>query len=47
MKLSAIVEKVNGARKPRLSTDTVRYHLEGLIRAGRFEKPKRGHYRRL
>ena len=47
MKLSAIVEKVNGARKPRLSTDTVRYHLEGLIRAGRFEKPKRGRYRRL
>jgi hypothetical protein len=47
MKLSAIVEKVNGVRKPHLSSDTVRYHLDGLIRAGRFEKPKRGHYRRL
>lgn len=47
MKLSAIVERVNGVRKPHLSSDTVRYHLEGLIRAGRFERPKRGHYRRL
>jgi hypothetical protein len=47
MKLSAIVERVNDVRKPHLSSDTVRYHLDGLIRAGRFEKSQRGHYRRL
>lgn len=47
MKLSTIVEKVNGTRQSSLSSATVRYHLEGLIRAGRFEKPQRGHYRRL
>jgi hypothetical protein len=47
MKLSTIVEKVNGTRESSLSSATVRRHLDGLIRAGRFEKPKRGHYRRL
>jgi len=47
MKLSTIVEKVNGTRQSSLSSATVRYHLDGLIRAGRFEKSKRGHYRRL
>ncbi len=47
IKLSTIVNKVNGARESCLSSDTVRRHLDGLIRAGRFEKPNRGHYRRL
>ena len=47
MKLSTIVEKVNGTRDSSLSSATVRYHLDGLIRAGRFEKSRRGHYRRL
>jgi hypothetical protein len=47
MKLSTIVEKVNATRRSSLSSTTVRCHLDGLIRAGRFEKPKRGHYRRL
>jgi DNA-binding IscR family transcriptional regulator len=47
MKLSAIVEKVNGAREFSLLSATVAYHLEGLVTSGRFEKPKRGHYRRL
>lgn len=47
MKLSTIVEKVNGTRQFSMSSATVRYHLDGLIRAERFEKSKRGHYRRL
>jgi DNA-binding transcriptional ArsR family regulator len=47
MKLSAIVEKVNRAREFSLCSRTVCYHLDGLVRSGRFEKKKKGHYRRL
>jgi hypothetical protein len=46
MKLSAIVEKLNRARESSLSSQTVCSHLNGLVRSGRFEKAKRGHYRR-
>lgn len=47
MKLSAIVEKLNEAREFSLCSRTVGYHLEGLVRSGKFEKPKRGYYRRV
>lgn len=46
-KLSTIVEKVNATRESSLCSASVRYHLNGLIRAGRFEKPEKGYYRRL
>lgn len=47
MKLSTIVAKVNATRESSLCSASVRSHLNGLIRAGRFEKPEKGYYRRL
>jgi DNA-binding IscR family transcriptional regulator len=47
MKLSAILERVNRARESSLSSRTVCAHLDGLVRSGRFERPKKGHYKRL
>jgi hypothetical protein len=46
MKLSKIVEVVNGARRVVLDPHTVCYHLAGLVKAGMFERAKRGFYRR-
>ncbi len=47
MKLSTIAEKVNATRESSLSSASVRSYLSGLVRAGRFEKPEKGYYRRL
>ena len=47
MKLSAILERLNQGREVGLCTSTIRYHLNGLIRSGKFRKPKKGHYERL
>ena len=47
MKLSAIAERLNKVRRYSLSARTVCYHLDGLVRSGKFERPERGYYRRL
>ena len=47
MKLSAIIDRLNNAREFSLSRRTVCGYLDGLVRAGKFERPKKGHYRRL